>query len=61
MMKIINKFVSNESGAITVDWVVLTAGVVGLAITVMVTVGNGAVDLSGDVSDQLEAETLVSY
>lgn len=60
MKKLLN-FLSIEDGAITVDWVVITAGVVGLAIAVMVTVGNGAVDLSGDVSDTLEAETLVSY
>ena len=30
MMKFINQFVKDEDGAVTVDWVVLTAAVVGL-------------------------------
>ena len=32
MFKGIKKFFANESGAVTVDWVVLTAAVVGLAM-----------------------------
>ena len=34
MIKAITKFAKSEDGAITVDWVVLTAGIVGLAIAV---------------------------
>lgn len=32
MFKFIKKFRNDENGAVTVDWVVLTAAVVGLAI-----------------------------
>ncbi|MGY3437703.1 MULTISPECIES: Flp family type IVb pilin [unclassified Marinovum] len=32
MLKFINKFRQDENGAVTVDWVVLTAAIVGLAI-----------------------------
>ena len=32
MTKFINAFVKDEDGAVTVDWVVLTAAIVGLAI-----------------------------
>ncbi len=32
MIKFIKNFRKDEAGAVTVDWVVLTAGVVGLAV-----------------------------
>lgn len=32
-------FCDDQSGAVTVDWVVLTAGIVGLGILVMVPIG----------------------
>lgn len=35
------RFAADESGAVTVDWVVLTAGLIGLTLLVMSTVGNG--------------------
>ena len=31
MLKLVKRFLRDESGAVTVDWVVLTAAVVGLA------------------------------
>ncbi len=34
-MKLFNAFLNDESGAVTVDWVVLTAAIVGLGIAVM--------------------------
>ena len=43
-MKLLNlfkTFKSDESGAVTVDWVVLTAAIVGLGMVVMTTVGGG--------------------
>jgi hypothetical protein len=33
------RFCGDQSGAVTVDWVVLTAGIVGLGILVMVPIG----------------------
>jgi Flp pilus assembly pilin Flp len=34
-MNMIKNFAANESGAVTVDWVVLTAAVVGLGLAVL--------------------------
>ena len=46
-------FVSDESGAVTVDWVVLTAAIVGLGLAVISVVSGGVEDLSGDISNAL--------
>jgi Flp pilus assembly pilin Flp len=40
-LNIFKAFKSDESGAVTVDWVVLTAAIVGLGMVVMTTVGGG--------------------
>ncbi|WP_425516554.1 Flp family type IVb pilin, partial [Pseudohalocynthiibacter aestuariivivens] len=39
MLNFIKNFAKDESGAVTVDWVVLTAAIVGLGIAIMTTVG----------------------
>ena len=39
MIKFIKNFRKDEAGAVTVDWVVLTAAVVGLAVRASSTVG----------------------
>jgi Flp pilus assembly pilin Flp len=49
----VKTFVSDESGAVTVDWVVLTAAIVGLGLAVMSVVSGGVEDLSGDISTAL--------
>jgi Flp pilus assembly pilin Flp len=49
----IKTFVSDESGAVTVDWVVLTAAIVGLGLAVMSVVSGGIEDLSGNISNTL--------
>ena len=41
LTNILNKFFNDESGAVTVDWVVLTAAIVGLGMVVLNTVGLG--------------------
>jgi Flp pilus assembly pilin Flp len=48
-----NTFLSDESGAVTVDWVVLTAAIVGLGLAVMSVVSGGVEDLSGNISASL--------
>jgi Flp pilus assembly pilin Flp len=50
---VLKSFLSNESGAVTVDWVVLTAALVGLGLAVMSVVSGGLENLSGDIADQL--------
>ncbi|MBC7154028.1 MAG: hypothetical protein H5U19_05335 [Rhodobacteraceae bacterium] len=41
LFTLIQNFRNDESGAVTVDWVVLTAAIVGLGIAVIATVGEG--------------------
>ena len=53
-------FANDESGAVTVDWVVLTAAIVGLGLAVMASVSDGLSDLSGEIEDQLEGQTIDS-
>ena len=38
MKKFLNAFVKDEDGAVTVDWVVLTAAIVGIAIAILATI-----------------------
>ena len=48
-------FWKDETGAVTVDWVVLTAGLVVLGLAVGGKVSSGATTLSNDVSADLNA------
>ncbi|MEM9319413.1 MAG: hypothetical protein AAGA70_10460 [Pseudomonadota bacterium] len=52
----IKNFAAAEDGAVTVDWVVLTAALVGLGIAVMAVVSDGVGDLSNSIADELEAQ-----
>jgi Flp pilus assembly pilin Flp len=45
LMTFLKSFKNDESGAVTVDWVVLTAAIVGLGMVVMGTVGDGITGL----------------
>jgi Flp pilus assembly pilin Flp len=56
-MKLLNlfkSFKSEESGAVTVDWVVLTAAIVGLGMVVMSTVGDGITNLGEEIVTDLD-------
>jgi Flp pilus assembly pilin Flp len=53
MLNAINTFKNDESGAVTVDWVVLTAALVGLGLAVMGVVSGGIEDLSTDINSSL--------
>ena len=46
-------FILAEDGAVTVDWVVLTAALVGLGLAVMAVVSGGVENLSGDIAQEL--------
>lgn len=52
-VSLLKKFRNDESGAVTVDWVVLTAAIVGLGIAVMAVVGNGMLTLSDSISEEI--------
>jgi Flp pilus assembly pilin Flp len=53
MTALFKNFATSESGAVTVDWVVLTAAIVGLGLAVMAVVSGGVEDLSNDISSSL--------
>tara|TARA_R100000935_G_C2807612_1_gene153464 strand:+ start:94 stop:273 length:180 start_codon:yes stop_codon:yes gene_type:complete len=47
------RFSRDEDGAVTVDWVVLTAAIVGLAIAAFSAVGDAASDLTVDIASDI--------
>jgi Flp pilus assembly pilin Flp len=61
MLNFIQNFRNDECGAVTVDWVVLTAAIVGLGIAIMSSVGTGTKNLSNKISSQLSAQTIATY
>ena len=61
MMKFIENFRNDEDGAVTVDWVVLTAAVVGLAVAAYTTIAGGADDLTGATAGYLAGQDLSDY
>ena len=55
-MKLLNlfkAFTKDESGAVTVDWVVLTAAIVGLGMVVISSLGGGIEGLAGKISSSV--------
>ena len=58
MIKFIKNFRKDEDGAVTVDWVVLTAAVVGLGVAGVSTVQGGVDTLAGTIETQVGAKTV---
>ena len=58
LFKLTKTFRNDESGAVTVDWVVLTAAIVGLGIAVYGVVSGGIQDLSQDIDNQLTGQAI---
>ena len=54
MMNFIKNFRADEDGAVTVDWVVLTAAVVGLAVAAYSSISTGATTLTGNTATFLD-------
>ena len=50
MMNFIKNFKKDEDGAVTVDWVVLTAAVVGLAVAAYSSIETGATGLTANTA-----------
>jgi len=53
MIKFIKNFRKDEDGAVTVDWVVLTAAVVALGIGAIAAISDSADTLAGDISESI--------
>ena len=58
---LIKRFQKDEDGAVTVDWVVLTAAIVGLGMVVMTTVGGGIESLGGEIVTDLTNQSINGY
>lgn len=58
MIKFLKKFRKNEDGAVTVDWVVLTAAVVGLGVAGVSTVQGGVDTLAGTIKTGVSTKTV---
>ncbi|MEQ9258829.1 MAG: hypothetical protein RIG84_07000 [Roseovarius sp.] len=58
MIKFIKKFRNEEEGAVTVDWVVLTAAVVGLGVAGVSTVQSGVNTLSSTIQTGVSGKTV---
>jgi len=60
MLNFIKNFRADEDGAVTVDWVVLTAAIVGLGLAVLASVRTGATDLAADIGTNLSTTVVGS-
>lgn len=60
MLDFIKNFRTEEDGAVTVDWVVLTAAIVGLGIAVILAVRSGTVNMASDIGTTLSNATVPS-
>ena len=49
------RFRAEDAGAVTVDFVVITAAIVGLAVSVLGSISTAATDLSDTVGDTVES------
>lgn len=54
-VKSILNFVHDEHGAITVDWVVLTAAIVGIGVAVATSVGTGTTEVADNIGSHMSA------
>ncbi len=61
MKFVIRKFVRDQDGAVTVDWVVLTGAIIGLSLAVIGSIQGGALDQANGLGAYLSAQTVASY
>ena len=58
--KLFTKFQNEEDGAVTVDWVVLTAAVVGLGFAALAAIKGGTGALTTKINAHLTAQSISS-
>ncbi|WP_425597723.1 Flp family type IVb pilin [Thalassorhabdomicrobium marinisediminis] len=61
MLNYIKNFRNDEDGAVTVDWVVLTAAIVGLGILVLASISDGVQTATEETSDNIAGATAVTW
>ncbi len=54
MKNLIKSFLKRDEGAVTVDWVVLTAAIIGLAVAAIDQVGSATDAVANSIADGLE-------
>lgn len=52
-LNVMNRFAKDEDGAVTVDWVVLTAAIVGLGLVVMSVIKPGITGGAANINTKL--------
>ena len=60
MLSFLAQFLFQEDGAVTVDWVVLTAAIVGLGVSVITVIGKSATDRSQGLGAHLETRLITT-
>ena len=58
LLNIFKSFKNDESGAVTVDWVVLTGAVVGLGIIISTTMGDSIQNAANTIAADVEANAV---
>ena len=58
LFKLAAMFRNDEEGAVTVDWVVLTAAVVGLGVAALAAVKGGTGTLSSAINSHLASQSI---
>ncbi|WP_371169841.1 Flp family type IVb pilin [Aliiroseovarius sp. 2305UL8-7] len=61
LFDLIKTFKADEDGAVTVDWVVLTAAIVGLGIAVLTSVSGGTTSLANKISSELGDMSIMDH
>ena len=61
MRKFLGRFLTADAGAVSVDFVILTAAAAGLGTVVLSIVGPGGVDLADRIGAFLANHTLTTY
>ncbi|WP_172296459.1 Flp family type IVb pilin [Pseudoruegeria sp. HB172150] len=56
LFTLIKRFDNDDDGAVTVDWVVLTAAIVGLGIAVLSTVGGATSDYADTIGSVMSEQ-----
>ena len=60
-MRCLSSFRRGEDGAVTVDWIVLVAAIVALALAVLSLAASGATDAGDRISSQLSAQSILTF
>lgn len=61
MISKLTHFLFEDDGAVTVDWVVLTAAIVGIAVAVLTAVGGSTTGLATKIGDEVEGLEVATY